>query len=271
MRPLGPREEMQRENAEAAQAILKPNDRLTSFDRLQIYNQQYWWRLLGTLAEDFRGLRAVLGERKFDRLAVAYLTACGSTSWSLRDLGQHLEEFIREHPELTAPHHPLALEMARVEWARVIAFDGPENPRLDPQRIVGRPASRIRLGLQPHITLLELHYPIDEICRRLKRTEADPASNAVSGGVRPRRLRVTAKPTAKPICLAVHRLDFSVYYKRLEPEAWRLLLALRGGETLERACGIAFANSLEAEQVTTSKVQGWFALWMRFGWLCERC
>ncbi len=92
MRPLTRDDGMQRNwtdgsaTSEVAAQFIKPNDRLDSFDRLQIYNQQYWWRLLGNFAEDFRGLRAVLGEREFDKLAVAYLDHCGSQSWTLRDL-----------------------------------------------------------------------------------------------------------------------------------------------------------------------------------------
>src|SRR5882757_3030574 len=98
-RPLTEEEDMQdtwtdgRDTGEIAQTFIKPNDRLTSFDRLEIYNQQYWWRLLSSFGEDFRGLRAVLGERKFDRLAIAYLESRGSTSWNLRNVGQHLLAF----------------------------------------------------------------------------------------------------------------------------------------------------------------------------------
>ncbi|HET6406596.1 MAG TPA: DNA-binding domain-containing protein, partial [Chthoniobacteraceae bacterium] len=131
MRPLASGERTQRtwiDGAPASQVaatIIKPNDRLSSLERLQIYNQQYWWRLLSCFSEDFRGVRAIIGQRKFDRLAVAYLEKHGSQSWSLRDLGQFMPGFLRERPDLTKPHNELALDMARVEWARVVAFDGP--------------------------------------------------------------------------------------------------------------------------------------------------
>src|SRR5262249_4827299 len=46
--------------------IVKPNDRLTSFERLEIYNRVYWFRILSALAEDFPGLRAVIGQTRFD-------------------------------------------------------------------------------------------------------------------------------------------------------------------------------------------------------------
>ena len=61
-----------------AAAFIRPNDRLTSFERLEIYNRQYWWRVLASLGEDFPGLRAVLGERRFDAMSKAYLSDCPS-------------------------------------------------------------------------------------------------------------------------------------------------------------------------------------------------
>ena len=48
-----------------AEEIIKPNDRLTSFERLEIYNRQYWFRVLAALAEDFEGLRLIIGDRQF--------------------------------------------------------------------------------------------------------------------------------------------------------------------------------------------------------------
>ena len=87
MRNLSPRGRSMR--AEAA-SFIKPNDRLTSFERLEIYNRQYWFRIFSALAEDFPGLRAVLGDRSFDALSKAYLRDCPSTSFTLRNLGGKL-------------------------------------------------------------------------------------------------------------------------------------------------------------------------------------
>jgi len=276
MRPLTRDDAMQRTwtdgspTAEVAAQFIKPNDRLDSFDRLEIYNQQYWWRLLGNFAEDFRGLRAVLGERRFDKLAVAYLDHCGSMSWSLRNLGDRLEEFLREHPKLTAPHSSIALDMVRVEWARVLAFDSDSRSPLAREEVRDIPTELLRFGLQRHLILLKLGYPVDELLGKLKRQsemETGIASNAVAGAhSRPRR-RLTARASNAPIYLAVHRQRFSVYYKRLDPEAYHLLCALRDGTPLENACALAFANSTESSQVMAEKTRSWFNDWMGFGWL----
>jgi len=103
-RPLTPRWGMQkswtdgRSTRHVAAEFIKPNDRLSSFERLEIYNRQYWFRLLDCLHDDYPGVRAVLGTKKFTRLATAYLTKYQSNSYTLRDLGERLEQFIQGEP-----------------------------------------------------------------------------------------------------------------------------------------------------------------------------
>ncbi|EDY16454.1 conserved hypothetical protein [Chthoniobacter flavus Ellin428] len=253
-------------NAGIAERFIKPNDRLSAFERLQIYNQQYWWRLLGALGEDFRGLRAVLGEGKFEKLAVAYLEACGSHSWTLRDLGSRLVAFLAERPEYTCPRTDLALDVARVEWARVLAFDDPEKPTPKAEQIAQTPPDRLRLQLQPYLNLLELGHPVDELMRKLKRTGAVAVSNAVSIAAPRQRETVSIRRSRAPIHLAVHRANFSVYYQRLDPEAFRLLQALRSGATLADACATAFAENKKPPEQIATDIKEWFARWMEFGW-----
>src|SRR5271163_5186465 len=113
-----------------ASAIIKPNDRLTSFERLEIYNRQYWFRVLSALSEDFPGLRAVLGERRFDAMAKAYLIANPSRSFTLRNLGSRMESWLRKNPKWAGANQNLALDIARLEWADIEAFDGKAEPAL---------------------------------------------------------------------------------------------------------------------------------------------
>jgi hypothetical protein len=277
MRPLRSDEGMQKKwkdgspAAAVAARIIKPNNRLTSFERLQIYNQQYWWRILASFNEDFRALRAVVGNRKFDKLTVAYLDATGSHTWTMRDLGKHLEEFLRAHPELTAPHTALAVDVTRVEWARVVAFDEPSLPPLNAQKIARIFPDRLQLGLQPYLVLLELAHPVDDLLRKFKEDQIETGafSNAVSASTSRRRGRITGKAGRHPIYLAVHRHQLAVYYKRLEPEAYCILVALRDGATLADACGTGFANSKNLPAANAEKIQRWFTEWMQLGWLCR--
>ena len=269
MKPLNADESMAVASRAVAEKFIKPNDRLTAFERLQIYNQQYWWRLLGAFAEDFRGVRAVLGERKFDKLATAYLEQHGSTSWTLRNLGSKLVAFLEENPKLTHPRTALAVDVARVEWARVLAFDEPSRKVVAPEKLARIAPDRLRLALQPYIVLLELAHPVDDLMRRLKRAEFSAVSNAVSSAVKRRSRPLAVRRSPTPIYLAVHRLNESVYFKRHDREAHALLLALRDGATLDAACETAFADSEESPEKCAAKIREWFSRWAEFGWFCE--
>jgi hypothetical protein len=208
----------------------------------------------------------VLGARKFNRLIDAYLIKEPSRSYTLRDLPQRLESFIRRHPELTAPHTALAADMATFEWAQIECLDGAAYPPLTPDDLADRPPARLRLGLQPQIKLLTLRYPVDDYALALKPTALrGDASNAVASAPRAvKKAAAVRRPRAERIHLAVHRHEGSIYYKRLEPAAWRVLLALRAGKTLPQSV-VAAGRRAKPEQV-----QAWFANWMQLGWFCAR-
>src|ERR1700730_18820414 len=146
MTPLTPAERMRptapagRSLRKVASDIIKPNDRLTSFERLEIYHRQDWFRVLSSFAEDFPGLRAVLGGRKFDAVAKAYLSACPSRSFTLRNLCSRLESWLRRHPAWAGSRQALAIDMVRLEWADIEAFDGQAQPALKPEDLAGADA-----------------------------------------------------------------------------------------------------------------------------------
>ncbi len=113
---------------EIAESYIKPNDRLSSFDRLEIYNRQYWFRVIGAVAEDFSALQAVVGVKNFDALALAYLRENPSTSFTLRNLGAKLPAWLEVHPEFSSRRHQLALDVAHLEWAYIESYDAAALP-----------------------------------------------------------------------------------------------------------------------------------------------
>ena len=141
MMPLTAEEDMRaaapdgRAMTEVAASFIAPNSRLTPFERLEIYNRQYWLRILGALAEDFPGLRAVLGGSRFEAMSVAYLTVHPNRSFTLRNLGSQLVEWLEANPGWAGRRHGLAVDVARVEWAFVEAFDNAEHTPLTTDQI----------------------------------------------------------------------------------------------------------------------------------------
>jgi len=248
-----------------AAEFIKPNDRLTSFERLQLYNRMYWFRLFDAIRDDCPGLLAALGERAFSRLAQAYLERCPSRSFTLRDLCSRLERFILDNPRLTAPRTALAAEIARFEWAQTVAFDGEARPVVAPEHIARTPPSRLRLGLQPYVTLLRLRYPIDSYVIAVKRRDALRAEASNTRGdaaVVHRAFRRVARPRSGLTHVAVHRHNNRLFYKRLDPGAFRVLEALGAGRTLSSAIAAAGPGA------RPEQVKGWFKSWMTLGWFC---
>jgi hypothetical protein len=257
------------ETRRVADLLIRPNDRLTSFERLEIYNRQYWFRLIDVLYEEFPGLRAVVGEPGFNALVRAYLTKYPSRSFSLRNLGGRLPQFLTEEPKWAGPRAAMALDMARFEWAQTVAFDEAARPALGVDDLLGADPSELRLSLQPYLTLLEMSYPLDEFSLVVRRSALrSDASNAAetdrAGGKRVRKFKPPRKRTVR---VAVHRYRNALYYKRLEPVAFGLLGALRDGATLLEAVGAAIPA--DGDERWPARIKEWFQTWTGLGWFCK--
>src|ERR1700678_2087428 len=263
-RPLTPDFEMQQETEssaltkELAASYIAPNALLTSFERLEIYNRQYWFRLIDAVSEDFQALNAKLGAKRFNALVLVYIRENPSTSWTVRDLGGKLPDWLAGHPEFTGKRHLLAIDIARLEWAYVEAFDRKKVAPLSAEDIQGL-GPDAQITLQPHIQLLELRYPVDELVMAVHRDtpETDIVSNAAMA--RNRRNRVPLPTMHRTtVFLAVHRFDDLVYYRRIKREAFLMLSALRNGSSISDAIESAFSGSDFAEEHPAMKIQEYF-------------
>ncbi len=277
MQPLTRHQSMRRRRASRsspeheADALIRPNDRLTSFERLEIYNRQYWFRLYASFQEDFPGLQTVVGTRRFDRIMRDYLNDCPSTSFTLRNLGSRLTQWLGAHPDHSAPYAPLALEMAQLEWAHIESFDNPAWPPLTREQMAAVGEDTI-LTLQPHLRLVQAHAAIDDALISLRNHEADTdsSSNNASTGFSARRTRRMRNLPRERVFIAVHRYHDSVYYRRLDLEDFRLLQAIRSGGTLSQAIDAAFAASAIPEQDRPAHLQSAFACFASMEWFCNQ-
>ena len=277
MTPLTPSERMRsagrdgRANAAVAKQIIKPNDRLSSFERLEIYNRQYWFRVLDGFSDDFLGLRAILGDRKFDRVAKAYLRDCPSQSFTMRDLGSRLEWWLRKHPSYAGDRLQLALDMVRLEWAEIESFDGPSEAPLKAESLAGANPAKLQLRLQPYIRLLDLRYPVDDLLLAIKHdAETNLASNAIAERQKRKKVSAVARLKPAPVYLLIHRLENTVYFRRLEREEFAILSALRKGKTLERAIVAGFRGSKIPADERAGNAGAWFRNWSSLGWFVPK-
>ncbi len=278
MQPLTSSERMQRRAPDGgpmkryASRFIKPNDRLTSFERLEIYNRQYWFRVLSALIEDFPGLRAVLGERRFDAMAKAYLIANPSRSFTLRNLGSRMESWLRKNPKWAGPNQALALDIARLEWADIEAFDGKAEAGVAPGRSFEcgwreteadaaavreaaefslsrrRSSSRSAQKRRGHGFRQQYFFGAPETQARPRRREIEARAN-FPGGPSYRLLRLF--PQARP---------GGIFHSHLRCSAAKLS-ALRLMRLFVKA-------RLRPEQRPV-QVQTWFQTWAALGWFCR--
>lgn len=246
----------------AAELIL-PNSRLTAGDRLGIYRRQYWYRLIDSLYEDFPGLRAVVGDDLFYKIALTYIDRKRSRHPNLRDLGNRLTEFVSEYEDIPEELRHGAVEMTQLEWASIEAFDGRALPVITPEAVPAAPR------LQPYISLLKLNYPWDEFLCEVKRgesvrTEAASAKRREHESLK----KISGLPTPELIYLVVHRFNSRVFYKRVTAAQFKVLSCLKSGTTLDQALAsvLELLTPSELEDIQSS-VASWFNEWRSLGWL----
>lgn len=219
-----------------ADELMKSGANLSSAERLELYHRQYWFRVLDSVAEDFPILQKVAGEETFWALLEAYLLACPSESFTLRHLGSRLPDFAAGWEGVEVARRRWFSALARLEYAEMEIYEAAAWQPVPPEEL-----ATAKLGLQPHVILLDLPVPAD-LC-----TNADSFPPAAE----------------EPIRIAVWRGERAEACRcRLDPVEFVLLQRLREGGTLVSL----FTEPTEREP-TPEEVSQWFANWQGRGWI----
>jgi hypothetical protein len=244
---------------EATRAHVAGNDRLTPAEQAELYREQFWLRHVDSLAEDYPGLSALVGEKVFDALLRAYLVAHPPRTPSLRDLGADLVPFAERWDGFPAERRSIALEMIRYEQAFIDLIDGPEPPPLDPGKLQSLPADaweRARIVLHPLLARMRLEHPLH--LYRLAVLDVGEAGESAPF------------PMPSPVSLVLYRRENVVRYDEVEPEALALLDALAAGEPLVGACdSVAATLDAAGAEALGGKVGPWFQRWTANRWIVD--
>ncbi len=230
------------ELSELARGIASGNDRLSPAEQLEIYREQFWLRHTSSLVEDFSGLGAVIGQTAWEKLVEGYLSELPPTSHDLRDLGDRLPAYVERATWL--PHHAMAVDMARVEWAYIEVFDAADVAPLTPERLAEIPEAAwesARLVLNPALRLLEVRYPVARLRRsvRLEEPWELPAEEAQK--------------------LAIYRgRDLNLAHVALESGAYAVLEELARGTPLVPACRKATEQMGTNADYIEANIARWF-------------
>jgi len=195
--------------------VIAPSATLDPAGRVAIYQTMYFWRLHEVLCEDFPKLRAAVGD-EFETLARDYLAVHPSENPSLHHLGTRLPGFLVNHAIGVA--RPWLADLARLERARVDAFDAPDATPVvatDLRAIPPDAWADLRLEVIPALDVVESAWPVHEVW-------ADPAT----------------QPEARPTTVRVWRHDFTVFHTAIDPLERAAFAAVRDGRTFEEVCAI---------------------------------
>lgn len=224
--------------------VVRGDDRLGAVERVEIYANMYFFRLLECLAEDFPALHAVVGHERFHELTRDYLTAYPSEGPSVRMLGRRLGEFLEGHR--LAAEWPWLADLARFEWALLDAFDAPDAAPVGENRLRALGAEDwplLRLTLAPSLQVLEARAPVQEVW-----------SAATEG----RELRAVSEA---PTPLRVWREDLRVFHRAIDAVELAALRAVGRGETFAGLCEAAAAivGEKSAAERVVALLQRWIA------------
>ena len=201
--------------------------------RLRAYAHAYWTRIAGALAADFPKLRALLGAEGFDDLVIPYLRAYPTRHPSLREAGLHLARFLDERSR------PAHADLARLERARVEAFDGPDAAPLSSGDLAGLPPEefpRLALRLIPSSALVELSTNADDVWDALEEGRPPPAPCALEPAAAP------------PRAVLVWRRGITVIHRTLEPDESAALRRVCGGASFGEVCEALAGHAASVER-----------------------
>ncbi len=227
--------------------LILPAATLTARERLGIYADMYYWRLIDVLAEDHRRLRDFLGAAEFGRLARAYLHRHPSRHPNLAHLGAGFADFLRDEAEEVSMRG-LAVDLARLERAFSRVFDAKEDPVIAAEDLLAiDPEERAELCLEP-ISALEL----------LRLDHALP-------GWLDDDMPAAAPPEPRACHVLVYRRDYEVFRLDLTPAQAACLEAIIAGENLlEALVRAAECQGLELETMAP-RFEPWFRSWTALG------
>jgi len=163
-----------------AAVLVRGDGRLGAVERLEVYANAYFFRILECLAEDFGALRHCLGAELFHDLVTAYLLAHPPTQPSLRYAGGELAGFLRDSVAAAPFRRRCAFspDLARLEWSLLSAFDAPDAPVVSREEIGAVPPDRwegLRFEFQPALECLTVAACVQPIRRAHDRGEPLPS------------------------------------------------------------------------------------------------
>jgi len=199
--------------------------------RFAVYRNNVTVSLVDALAETFPVVEQLVGEPFFRAMAAEFVRRSPPRSPVLAWYGDGFSDFVAAFPP--AAGVPYLADMARLEYARVMAFHAADAGPVETAEIAARiadPAGLPELGLRLHPSLQVLDSPFAVVSLW--------AAHQGEGGSSD----LAAIDPSQPECALVVRCGLSVEVRASSPAVARFIAALLAGKSLGEALETAATN-----------------------------
>lgn len=205
--------------------VIAGDERLSAEDRVDIYANMYFYRILDVLKEDFPAALAMLGAERFHNLITGYLIDYPPAHFSIAYAGNHLADFIRDHP--LRDEFLFLSDLARLERALIDVFHAADTVPLDAEQMRAIPPAdwpTMKLTLSPASLILELQWDVAAILKAVEQGEE------------------LSHPARDDISMLVWRNRNRVYHRAIDSAERDELEAIAKGTTFAEICEMIASN-----------------------------
>lgn len=238
--------------------VFEQSDDLSALDRMDIYANDYYWRLAGVLEEHFPTVAWMLGHVRFHNLLTDFVLHEPSHDADLRHYSKPFPEYLVDHTE--GMDDPELIEVARIELDRVELLDLPDAPMLSLTALETIPLARwpdLRLHACEAMQVRACSRPFSpmwSLCREGRSIEEAQRMHPL-----------------EPSHVLIWRSGLTVFHRDLPPPEARALLALQAGASFLELCMAASGSSdpegVAGEWAQPAAVARWMRRWTADGLL----
>jgi len=246
---------------EESKQFIVPSLTLKPMERIQIYNQQYWWRLLKVLQESFPVFVYLLGHDAFNEtIGVPYLLKYPPDHWSLALTGSRLPKWIEE--EYHCRDKELMIESARIDYgfsfASVVKGQKPLSSELSSNPEKCEEILSQKLYVQPYVQLFAMGGDFFKFRETLHRHSYDHwMTHPFPEVIRDKEHYFVLYPDEMHL----------ICWKEVSAGEYHLLRLFQSGITIDAASEWMETKGEQFFDGDFSQLQGWFQQWTANGWL----
>lgn len=228
---------------------IEGHEPLGAEERINIYAEMYFARLVDVLKSDFPRVAALLGCERFHAVVSRYLARYPSTHPSLRYLGHHVPGFLKDCTETAGL--PFLSDLATLEWARIEVFDDLDTEPLRVehlQQLTPNEWPMLKFQVIPAFRIVHSEWPAHTIWHT---AEAEDALSLLED-IQPEKTT-----------LRIWRANFSVYHTKMDVVEQTALNCLLANQPFAAVC--AALEDVVSPEEAAATVGGFLLRWIEDG------